>query len=179
MDHEVAERRGSLCVPPGNGTIVALHVSVPVRLLGLSSAGLLLACAVPLRAGSTVRVVSGGAGRRLEAELCVDEVSDRPDDGIGGYLLCGMAPSFDTTDWRAITAPLGASVPCGSRALPHEDSSGGGTQRRANDRPRRAGSSQAHLVPSAAAPRCAPATRPIAARAVRPVRRASDAGRPR
>jgi len=163
MDHEVAERRGSTCVSPGNGTVVALHVSVPVRLLGLSSAGLLLACEVPLRAGSTVRVVSGRAGRRLEAELCVDEVSNRPDDGIGGYLLCGRAPSFDTTDWRTITAPLVASVPCGSRALPHEDSSGGGIRRRADDRPPGPGPSHAHLVPSTAAPRCAPATRPTAA----------------
>lgn len=93
MDHEVAERRPSLRISPRNGMIVALHVSVPVRLLGLSPAGLLLACKVPLRAGSTVRVVTGPAGRRLETELCVDQVSDRPDDGIGGYVLCGKIPS--------------------------------------------------------------------------------------
>jgi hypothetical protein len=109
MDHEVAERRASPRVSPGNGMIVALHVSVPVRLLGLSSAGLLLACEVPLRAGSTVRVVTGLAGQRLEAELCVDQVSNRPDNGIGGYILCGRVPSFDTTARRAITT-AGASI---------------------------------------------------------------------
>jgi hypothetical protein len=106
MDHEVAERRAAPRFSPGNGMIVALHVSVPVRLLGLSPAGLLMACAVPLRAGSTVRVVTGHAGRRLEAELCVDEVSNRPDDRIGGYVLCGRSASLDTAPRRTTTALL-------------------------------------------------------------------------
>ena len=100
MEHELAERPATLGVAPGDGMIIALHVSVPVRLLGRSPAGLLMACQVPLRAGSTVRVVTGPAGRRHETELCVDEVSNRPDDSIGGYVLCGRAPSLDTAPRR-------------------------------------------------------------------------------
>jgi hypothetical protein len=88
---------------------VALHVSVPVRLLDLSSDGLLLACEVPLRVGSTVRVVTGLAGQRLEVELCVDVVSNRRDEGVGGYVLGACFASFDPTAQQAITALLNAN----------------------------------------------------------------------
>jgi hypothetical protein len=92
--------------------IMALHVSVPVRLLGLNSDGLLLACKVPLRIGSTVRVATELAGRTFEVELCVDHVSNRPDERVGGYVLGGRLPSFDPAAWRNITGLLGGSVPC-------------------------------------------------------------------
>jgi hypothetical protein len=81
-------------------------------LLGLNSDGLLLACKVPLRIGSTVRVVTELAGRRFEAELCVDHVSNRPDERVGGYVLGGRLPSLDPATWRSLTALPGASVPC-------------------------------------------------------------------
>ena len=109
MEHEFTTRRRSPRVSAENGTIVALHVSVPVRLLDLSSDGMLLACEIPLRAGSTVRVVTGLAGRRLEVELSVDEVSNRPDEGVGGYVLAGSFPSFDPAARQIITALLGAN----------------------------------------------------------------------
>jgi hypothetical protein len=92
--------------------IMALHVSVPVRLLGLNSDGLLLACKVPLRIGSTVRVVTEIAGRRVEVELCVDHVSNRPDEKVGGYVLGGRLPSLDPATWRSILGLPGASLPC-------------------------------------------------------------------
>jgi len=112
MEHEFTERRRSPRVSTENGTIVALHVSVPVRLLDLSSDGLLLACEVPLRVGSTVRVVTGLTERRLAVELCVDQVSNRPDEGVGGYLLGGRFPSFDPTARPIITALLSANGIC-------------------------------------------------------------------
>jgi hypothetical protein len=98
--------------------MVALHVSVPVRLLDLSSDGVRLACEVPLRAGSTVRVVSGLAGRRLEVELCVRHASSRRDERVGGYLVGGSFPPFDPTARHIIAALLGASAPltAGERA---------------------------------------------------------------
>ena len=112
MEHEFTKHRRSPRVSTENRTMAALHVSVPVRLLDLSSDGMLLACEVPLRAGSTVRVVTGLAGRRLEVELSVDEVSNRPDERIGGYVLAGSFPSFDPAARQIITALLGASGLC-------------------------------------------------------------------
>jgi len=109
MEHEFTEPRRSPHVSTENGTMAALHVSMPVRLLDLNSDGLLLACEVPLRVGSTVRVVTELAGRRLEVELCVDEVSNRPVEGVGGYLLGGCFPSFDPTARQIITALLSAN----------------------------------------------------------------------
>ena len=109
MEHEFTKHRRSPRVSTENRTMAALHVSVPVRLLDLSSDGMLLACEVPLRAGSTVRVVTGLAGRRLEVELSVDEVSNRPDERIGGYVLAGSFPSFDPAARQIITALLGVT----------------------------------------------------------------------
>ena len=112
MSQELTECRRSPRVAIENGTIAALHVSVPVRLLDLSSDGLLMTCAAPLRLGSTVRVVSGFAGRRLEVELSVRHVSVRRDERAGGYVVGGSFPSFDATARQIITALLGASVFC-------------------------------------------------------------------
>ena len=97
MEHEFRERRRFPRVSTESGTIAALQVAVPVRLLELSSDGLLLACEAPLRVGSTVRVFSRIAGRRLEVELCVRHVSRRRDEGVGGYVFGGSFPSFDAT----------------------------------------------------------------------------------
>ena len=112
MEQQLTERRRSPWVSAENRMIMALHVSVPVRLLGLNSDGLLLSCKVPLRVGSTVRVVTEVAGRRIEVELCVDHVSNRPDEGVGGYVLGGRLAPFDSATRRTITALLGASIPC-------------------------------------------------------------------
>ena len=114
MEHEFVERRRSPRVSTETATLTALHVSVPVRLLDLSSDGLLMTCAAPLRLGSTVRVVSGFAGRRLEVELSVRHVSVRRDERAGGYVVGGSFPSFDATARQIITALLGASVFCGA-----------------------------------------------------------------
>jgi len=110
MEHEFRERRRSPRVSADNRTMVALQVSVSVRLLDLSSDGLLLACEAPLRVGSTVRFVSGLAGRRLEVELCIRHASSRRDEGAGGYVVGGSFPSFEPTARQVITALLGAGV---------------------------------------------------------------------
>jgi hypothetical protein len=112
MEHEFRERRRSPRVSADNRTMVALQASVPIRLLDLSSDGLLLASEAPLRVGSTVRVVSRLAGRRLEVELCVRHASSRRGEGVGGCVVGGSFPSFDPTARQIITALLAASVPC-------------------------------------------------------------------
>jgi hypothetical protein len=115
MEHEFRERRRLPRMSTESRTLEALHVSVPVRLLDLSSDGLLLSCEAPLRVGSTVRVVSGFEGRRLEVELCVRHVSSRRDERAGGYVVGGSFPSFDPMARQIITALLGASGLCTAR----------------------------------------------------------------
>ena len=111
MEHEFRERRRLPRVSADNRTIAALQVSVPVRLLDLSSHGLLLACEAPLRVGTTVRVVSSLAGRRLEVELCVCHAFSLRGEGGGGCVVGGRFPSCDPTARQVITALLAASVP--------------------------------------------------------------------
>lgn len=112
MKHAFTQRRCPPRVSTGTRVVMALHVSVPVRLLRLGPDGLLLACRVPLRTGSTVRLATELAGRRLEVELCVDHVSNRPDEAVGGYVLGGRPRSFDEATWRSVTGLLAAGVPC-------------------------------------------------------------------
>ena len=112
MEHEFRERRRSPRVSADNRTIAALQVAVPVRLLDLSSDGLLLACEAAMRVGSTVRFTSSLAGRRLEVELCVRHASSRRGEGVGGCVVGGSFPSFDPTARQIITALLAASVRC-------------------------------------------------------------------
>lgn len=106
MHQEFTDRHRSSRLYPKNRPIVALHVSVPVRVLGLDSDEVTMACEVPLRVGSTVRVVTELAGRHLETELCVEHVSNRPDERVGGYLLSGRIPSFNPTSLRTASVPL-------------------------------------------------------------------------
>jgi hypothetical protein len=110
MEHAFTERRRSPRVSTEDGMIVALHVAVPVRVLELSPDGLRLGCRVPLRVGSTVRVVTRLAGRRLEVELCVDQVSNQPDERVGGYVLEGCVPSSDPTARHSMSELLSANA---------------------------------------------------------------------
>jgi hypothetical protein len=112
MEHEFKERRRSVRVSTESGTIAALHVAVPVRLLDLSSDGLLLACEAPLRVGATVRVVSRIAGRPLQVHLCVRHVSRRRDAEVGGYVFGGSFPSFDPAARQTVKALLGDNRLC-------------------------------------------------------------------
>jgi hypothetical protein len=112
MDYAFTERRSSPRASTESAALGALHVSVPVRLLDIGSDGLLVASWVPLRVGSTVRVVAGVAGRRMEVEIIVRHVSGGWDERAGGYVVGGSFPSFDATARQLITALLGASALC-------------------------------------------------------------------
>ena len=111
MEHEFAERRRSPRVATTNGTMVIRPVSVRVRLLDLSSDGLLLACPDPTRIGGTARVIAWLGGRRLDAEFDLRHVSSQWDDKAGGYLVGGRFPSLDPLARRTHNDLLGASDP--------------------------------------------------------------------
>jgi len=112
MDYAFTERRSSPRASTESAALGALHVSVPVRLLDIGSDGLLMASWVPLRVGSTVRVVAGVAGRRMEVEIILRHISGEWDERAGGYVVGGSFPSFDASARQIITALLGASGVC-------------------------------------------------------------------
>ena len=118
MDRAPAERRRSPRVAAANGTTATRPVSVAVRLLDLSSDGLLLACQTPLAIASKARVVSWLAGRRLESELRVRHVSSRWVEEAGGYLVGGCFRALDRSARLTISALLAATQPlaAGERA---------------------------------------------------------------
>jgi hypothetical protein len=91
--------------------MVTRPVSVSVRLLDLSSDGLMLACPDPTRIGATPRVIAGFAGRRLEVEFDVRHVSSQWNEAAGGYLVGGSFPSLDPRARRTLNDLLGASDP--------------------------------------------------------------------
>jgi len=111
VEHEFAERRRSPRVATTNGTMVIRPVSVRVRLLDLSSDGLLLACPDPTRIGGTARVIAWLGGRRLDAEFDLRHVSSQWDEKAGGYLVGGRFPSLDPLARRTLNDLLGASDP--------------------------------------------------------------------
>ena len=85
---------------PVSGAALAMRpVSMAVRLLDLSSGGVLLACPDRLRVGATPRVVARLGGAPLEAQLHVRHVSDQWDKDAGGYRVGALFTSL---------TPLGA-----------------------------------------------------------------------
>ena len=143
MDYAFTERRSSPRASTESAALGALHVSVPVRLLDIGSDGVLIACWVPLRVGSTVRVVAGVAGRRLEVEIIVRHVSAEWDERAGGYVVGGSFPSVDAAARQAITALVGASelgaaaepIPLAARGRPEAPAHGGVRRGRSTRRP--------------------------------------------
>jgi len=91
--------------------MVIRPVAVPVRLLDLSSDGLLLACRAPTRIGATPRVIAGLAGRRLDVGFDIRHVSSQWDEEAGGYLVGGRFRSLDPLARRTLNDLLGASDP--------------------------------------------------------------------
>jgi hypothetical protein len=143
MDYAFTERRSSPRASTESAALGALHVSVPVRLLDIGSDGLLVASWVPLRVGSTVRVVASVAGRRMEVEIIVRHVSGGWDERAGGYVVGGSFPSVDAAARQVITALIGASglgaaadaIPLAARSRPEAPIHGGVRRGRSARRP--------------------------------------------
>jgi hypothetical protein len=89
MDNGFVERRRSPRVPMGDGAVLVRPVSMAVRLLDMSSQGVLLACPDPVSPGATSRVVARLGDRPLDAELDIRHVSRQWDQRLGGYRVGG------------------------------------------------------------------------------------------
>jgi hypothetical protein len=94
-----------------DNVMVVRPVSMAVRLLDLSSEGVLLACPDAVRLGATARVVARLAGRSLDTELEIRHVSSQWDQRSGGYRVGGRFLSPGSQSVLAIKELLNGSSP--------------------------------------------------------------------
>ncbi len=109
MENGFIERRRSPRVSVADSATVVRPVSMAVRLLDLSSEGVLLSCPDPIRLGATSRVIARLAGRSLDAELDVRHVSTQWDQRVGGYRVGGRFLSLGPQARLAIEELLSGS----------------------------------------------------------------------
>ena len=110
MDTRFVERRRSPRVPIRSGASVVRPVSFAVRLLDVSSNGLLLSSPDPIPPGSTPRIAVRLGGRPLEAELDVRHASREWDPHAGGYRVGGRFASLGPQAREAIDGLLAGSA---------------------------------------------------------------------
>jgi hypothetical protein len=89
MESGFIERRHSPRIPMGHGAQMVRPVSMAVRLLDLSSDGVLLSCPDPVALGAASRLIARLASRPLDAALDVRHVSSQWDQRVGGYRVGG------------------------------------------------------------------------------------------
>lgn len=80
-----------------------------VRLLDLSSQGVLLSCPDPVPPGATSRVVARLGDRPLDAEFDIRHVSSQWDQRLGGYRVGGRFVTLTPQARLAIDALLSGS----------------------------------------------------------------------
>jgi hypothetical protein len=102
MESGFVERRRSSRVPMGSGAVVIRPVSMAVRLLDLSSDGVLLSCPDPISPGVIPRIVARLGDRPLDAELDVRHVSSQWDQRVGGYRVGGRFVSLGPQAKQAV-----------------------------------------------------------------------------
>ena len=110
MDNGFVERRRSPRVPMGSGAVVIRPVSMAVRLLDLSSEGMLLSCPDPVPQGATSRVIARLGDLPFDAELDVRHVSSQWDQRFGGYRAGGRFITLPPHARLAVDALLGGSA---------------------------------------------------------------------
>ena len=109
MDTGFVERRRSPRVPVAGGATVVRPVSFAVRLLDLSSDGVLLSSPDPIPPGSTPRIAARLGNRPRDAELDVRHASREWDPRVGGYRVGGRFVSLGPQARQAVDGLLGAS----------------------------------------------------------------------
>lgn len=102
MDTAIVERRRSPRVPINSGATMVRPVSFAVRLLDVSSDGLLLSSPDPMPPGSVPRIVARLGDRPLEAELDVRHASRERDPRVGGYRVGGRFVSLGPKARQAV-----------------------------------------------------------------------------
>jgi hypothetical protein len=107
METGFIERRRSPRIPMGGGAQVVRPVSMAVRLLDLSSEGLLLSCPDPIEPGAASRVIARLGAQALDAELDVRHVSSQWDQRVGGYRVGGRFLSLGPQARLAVESLLG------------------------------------------------------------------------
>jgi hypothetical protein len=109
MDNGFVERRRSPRVPMGSGAVVVRPVSMAVKLLDLSSNGVLLSCPGPVPSGAASRIVARLGDRPLDAELDIRHVSSQWDQRTGGYRVGGRFVALSPQARLAVDALLSGS----------------------------------------------------------------------
>ena len=110
MTSGFVERRRSPRVPMGSGASLVRPVSMAVRLLDLSSDGVLLSCPDPIAPGAQPRIVARLGNRPLDAELDVRHASSAWDPRVGGYRIGGRFVSLGPQAREAVDGLLGGSA---------------------------------------------------------------------
>ena len=106
MDNGFIERRRSPRIPMGDGAQVVRPVSMAVRLLDVSSDGVLLACPSPMTPGVVSRVIARLGDRPLDASLDVRHASAQWDQQAGGYRVGGRFVALGPQAREAIDSLL-------------------------------------------------------------------------
>ena len=109
MEHVFVERRRSPRVAMGDGARLVRPVSMAVRLLDVSSDGVLMACPSPLTPGVVSRVIARLGERPLDASLDVRHASAQWDQQAGGYRVGGRFVSLGLQAREAVDGLLGGS----------------------------------------------------------------------
>jgi hypothetical protein len=109
MDTGFVERRRSPRVPVGDAAKAVRPVSMAVRLLDLSSQGVLLSCPDPVPPGATSRVIVRLGDSPFDAELDVRHASSQWDQRLGGYRVGGRFVALSPQAKLAVDALLSGS----------------------------------------------------------------------
>jgi len=109
MENAFIERRRSPRVAMGDGARLVRPVSMAVRLLDVSSDGVLMACPSPLTPGVVSRVIARLGERPLDASLDVRHASAQWDQQAGGYRVGGRFVALGAQAREAVDALLNGS----------------------------------------------------------------------
>ncbi len=109
MEVNLAERRRSTRTAVSDGTVVVQGVALSVRLLDISTDGVLMGCPYPARLGPAPRLVARLGGRLVEADVEVRHVSSTSDPQDGGYRIGARFVKLEPDDRLAIDGFLTGS----------------------------------------------------------------------
>jgi hypothetical protein len=111
MERGFIERRRSPRIAMGSDAQVVRPVSMAVRVLDVSSEGVLMACPSPMTPGVASRVIARLGNQPLDAGLDVRHVSAEWDQQAGGYRVGGRFLALGPQARAAVESLLSGSEP--------------------------------------------------------------------